>query len=99
IFMTAYPAGRANMDFYYSRRVKGIWTKAQKLPPPINSAATEWGGKVTRDGKYFFFGSNRNKVIDMLPKKEDTETFERRMHSAGNGLGDIYYIEWTNLKI
>ncbi|HVU53944.1 MAG TPA: hypothetical protein VHD83_02775 [Puia sp.] len=92
IFMATYPNGIANADFYISRRVNGVWTKAEKLPEPINSSATEWGGKVTRDGKYFFFGSSRNKINDTLPRREDTKTFDRRLHSAGNGLGDIYYI-------
>ena len=97
IFMATHPTGIANADFYISRRVNGIWTKAEKLPEPINSSATEWGGKVTRDGKYFFFGSSRNKIIDTLPQREDMKTFDRRLHSAGNGLGDIYYIDMTSL--
>jgi len=94
IFMATYPNGLGNADFYISRRMNGKWSAAQKLPEPINSSATEWGGKVTRDGKYFFFGSSRNKIVDTLPQREEMKTFEERMHSAGNGLGDIYYIEW-----
>jgi hypothetical protein len=100
IFMAAYPApGRGNMDLYYSRRINGTWTHAQKLPAPINSAATEWGAKMTRDGKYLFFGSNRNMVSDKLPGREDAAKFERRMHSAGNGLGDIYFVDWQALRL
>ncbi|MBN8855714.1 MAG: hypothetical protein BGO55_22950 [Sphingobacteriales bacterium 50-39] len=60
-------------------------------------SATEWGGKVTRDGKYFFFGSSRNKIRDTLPQREDMKAFDHRLHSAGNGLGDIYYIEMKSL--
>jgi hypothetical protein len=33
----------------------GVWSKAKKLPEPINSYAIGWGGKVTRDGKYFLW--------------------------------------------
>jgi len=97
IFMATYPNGIANADFYISRRVNGVWTKAEKLPEPINTSATEWGGKVTKDGKYFFFGSSRNKINDTLPQREDMKAFDRRLHSAGNGLGDIYYIEMKSL--
>ncbi|MDO6435190.1 hypothetical protein Q4E93_31530 [Flavitalea sp. BT771] len=93
IFMATYPNGLYNADFYISHRVDGKWSKARKLPEPINSSATEWGGKVTRDGKYFFFGSSRNKITDALPQREDIKQFERRSRSAGNGLGDIYFVE------
>jgi len=93
IFMATYPNGLGNADLYISHRVDGVWSKAKKLPEPINSSATEWGAKVTRDGKYLFFGSSRNKIIDVLPQREDMKTFDLRLHSTGNGLGDIYYID------
>ncbi|MBN9379904.1 MAG: PD40 domain-containing protein [Chitinophagaceae bacterium] len=98
IFMATYPNGLGNADFYISHRVNGTWSKAKKLPEPINSPVTEWGGKVTRDGKFFFFGSNRNKINDVLPGREDMKAFDLRLHSAGNGLGDIYYIEMPAVK-
>ncbi|MBS1601064.1 MAG: PD40 domain-containing protein [Bacteroidetes bacterium] len=93
VFMATYPNGIGNADFFLSRRINGVWEKARRLPEPVNSSATEWGGKMTRDGRYFFFGSSRNKVIDVLPGREGMDVFERRMHSAGNGLGDIYFVE------
>jgi len=99
IFMATYPNGLGNADFYISRRIDGVWGKAQRLPEPINSSATEWGGKMTRDGRYFFFGSSRNKVGDVLPGREDMNAFDRRMHSAGNGLGDIYFVESSLLGL
>jgi hypothetical protein len=97
IFMATIPGGLSNADFYISYRKNGTWTRAKRLPDPINSAATEWGGRVTRDGKYFFFGSVRNKITDQLPAREDMEQFGRRLNAPGNGLGDIYYVrvgEW-----
>jgi Tol biopolymer transport system component len=98
IFMATYPNGIAHADFYISYNKNGVWSKAMKLPEPINSYATEWGGKVTRDGKYFFFGSSRNKITDNLPQTENMQQYEKRLHSAGNGLGDIYYVEMSALK-
>ncbi len=97
IFMATRPKGLSNADFYISYNNNSIWTKAKKLPEPINSDATEWGGKVTRDGKYFFFGSNRNKIIDVLPNKEDMFQYKKRLHSTGNGLGDIYYVNLSEI--
>ena len=99
IFMATIPGGIANADFYISYNLNGKWTKAKKLPPPINSAATEWGGKVTRDGKYFFFGSSRNKINDVLPQRENMQQFEKRLNTPGNGLGDIYFVDFSALKL
>lgn len=97
IFMATRPNGLANADFYISYRENGVWSKAKRLPEPINSDATEWGGKMSRDGK-FFFGSSRNKIIDVLPRREDMKDFDLRLHSPGNGLGDIYSIDWKEIK-
>ncbi|HEY6901099.1 MAG TPA: hypothetical protein VI233_10670, partial [Puia sp.] len=94
VFMATYPNGLGNADLYISRRTGGGWTKGQKLPAPINSSAIEWGAKVSRDGKYLFFGSSRNTIVDVLPRREDAKTFDLRLHSPGNGLGDIYMIKW-----
>jgi Tol biopolymer transport system component len=95
IFMATYPNGVAHGDFYISYNMKGTWSKAKKLPEPINSSATEWGGKVSNG--YFFFGSSRNKITDVLPQREVIKDFESRLHSAGNGLGDIYKIALSSL--
>lgn len=93
IFMATIPNGLGNADFYISYNEDGKWSKAKKLPEPINSSGIEWGGKITRDGKYFFFGSNRNKITIELPKHEDIQQFSKRLNSPGNGLGDIYMID------
>jgi hypothetical protein len=97
VFMATYPNGLGNADFYISQRVNGVWSKAKRLPEPINSDATEWGGKMTRDGR-FFFGSSRNKITDNLPRREDMKDLNLRLHSAGNGLGDIYFVDWKEVK-
>lgn len=98
IFMATFPNGIAHADFCISYNVNGKWSKAEKLPSPVNSPATEWGGKVSPDGKYFFFGSSRANIINVLPQKENIEQVEQRLHGAGNGLGDIYYVNLSAIK-
>ncbi len=93
ILMATIPNGLTNADFYISYNKNGNWSKAKKLPKPINSSSLEWGGKVTRDGKYFFFGSNRSEISNELPQKENIKQFSKRLNSPGNGLGDIYMID------
>ena len=97
IFMATFPNGIANADFCISYNKNGRWSKAKKLPAPVNSEATEWGGKVSRDGKYFFFGSNRNKINNVLPGNENIQQLNARLKAAGNGLGDIYYVNFSSL--
>jgi hypothetical protein len=45
-----------------------------------------------------FFGSSRNKITDNLLQTENMQQYEKRLHSAGNGLGDIYYVDMKALK-
>lgn len=97
IMMATHPNGLTNADFYLSFNLNGTWSKAEKLPAPVNSPATEWGGKVTRDG-YFFFGSNRSLISGKLPEREDMKQFRQRIESPGNGLGDIYFIKFSPQK-
>ena len=99
IFMATIPDGISNADFYLSYNINGKWSKAKKLSAPINSPAVEWGGKVTRDGKYFFFGSSRNKISNELPQKENITEFSKRINSPGNGSGDIYMMDVLELGI
>ena len=99
IFMATKPDGIAHADFFISYNIKDKWSKAEKLAGPINSPATEWGGKGTRDGKYFFFGSSRNKIDNRLPQRESTQQYEKRLNSAGNGLGDIYQVDIAALHL
>lgn len=98
IFMATNPPGLVHADLYVSYNNNGKWAKPVKLPAPINSGATEWSPKVTRDGKYFFFGSTRNTNIGQAPKTENAAELEKRLNSAGNGLGDIYKVDFPALE-
>ena len=101
IYMATVPNGLANADFYISYNRNGKWSKGKKISEPVNSLATEWGGKVTRDGKYFFFGSSRSLLdatLPVLPRKENMQEFENRINSCGNGLGDIYYVDISAIE-
>jgi Tol biopolymer transport system component len=93
IFMAAQPDDLQYADLYISYNMGDFWTKAEKLPEPINSPATEFAPRVTKDGKYFFFASARNINPSTTSKRERMVDVERRARSVGNGLGDIYFVE------
>jgi len=66
-YMVFYSAGRPDNlssemvgDLYISfRHDDGTWTEPQHIDEPINSAAEENWPRISHDGKYLFFSSNR----------------------------------------
>ncbi|MEJ0031743.1 MAG: hypothetical protein WDO15_15810 [Bacteroidota bacterium] len=93
IFMAARPDDLQFADLYISYNKDDVWTKAEKLAEPFNSLVTEFSPKVTKDGKYFFFASARNVNPSTTSKQETMADVQKRLHSAGNGLGDIWFVE------
>lgn len=99
IFMATVPVGLSHADFYMCYSNRNGWTKARKIAEPVNSTATEWSPKVTRDGKYFFFSSTRNRNELKFPKQFSTQALEQMIKRPGNGLGDIYFIDFKAIKL
>jgi hypothetical protein len=90
--------GLGRGDIYLSRNVNGHWTKPVNLGAPINSPGYEFAAKFTPDGKYFIWGSARD--TNFPPKsKMTTKESERALHSAGNGLGAIYFIDASAVAV
>lgn len=93
-------------DLYISFRKKdGTWGRARNMGPGINSKSTERFPKLSADGKYLFFGSDRNlppgaegtdvywvdaKVIDHLKNKEATKE-EVSINKVGNEMTAVMY--------
>ena len=100
IFMAAGRTdGLGGFDLYISHNRNGVWTKAKNLGAPINSAADELSPRITFDGKYFFWASTRTD-FSLTPNQPRTSAdFFRKLRGPRNGLGDIYYIDLSALKI
>lgn len=88
----------SHLDFYISYNKNGVWTKAVKLPEPLNSDGIEWSPKVTRDKKWFYFSSTRNRWADTPAKAENIEQFNKRLQGAGNSLADIYLVDFEVIE-
>ncbi len=66
IFESTRPGGLGKTDFWVSvRDGNGRWQEPANLGPGINSEADEAFGSFSPDGKYFFFGSNRDGNADV----------------------------------
>ena len=100
IFMAAgRPDGLGGFDLYISYNRDGHWTKARNLGAPINSLADELSAKITRDGKYLFWASTRSAIDEPKSRSLTIEELSKAYHGPQNGLGDIYYIDSSVLKI
>lgn len=59
-FASIREGGLGGYDLYISHLENGNWSKAQTLPPPINTEKDEFDPFITPDGTKLFFASNRN---------------------------------------
>jgi Tol biopolymer transport system component len=96
---TGLPESRGAYDLYVSFRRDGAWTKPVNLGDKINSAAWDFAPKVSPDGKWFFFTSNRGFAGKPLEKRLSYKELLEKLHSPGNGLRDIYKIDISALNL
>jgi Tol biopolymer transport system component len=77
-------------DLYLSFNENGKWTTPRNAGKPINSTAEEANPCISPDGKTLFFTSERNFISIPMQPRLTYASLETHLHSAGNGLGDIY---------
>ncbi len=98
IFMATPTEALDQTDLWISYHLEDQWTKALKLPVPFNSEAMEFSPKISLDGKQLFFSSSRNKHDATFARPERTGEMRQRIRSAGNGLLDIYQVDFSALR-
>jgi hypothetical protein len=81
--------GLGNYDIHISEKENGLWTPSRNLGAPVNSSFRDYSPRVSPDGKYLYFSSERNegKVFT------DYKDLKSRLTSVLNGSGNIYYTE------
>lgn len=101
IFMASgRPDGKGSGDLYVSLFRDGKWQAARNLGEPINSRALEISPKLSPDGRWLFFTSSRGAFNGKpFDKQMTTDDLMRILHGPGNGLGDIYQIDFEALGI
>jgi Tol biopolymer transport system component len=85
--------GYGGWDIYISRRRGGGWTEPRNLGPKINTSTRDYSPRLTPDGKYLFFTSERNFSTQPLSRRLNYEELLTRLHGVLNGNGNIYQIE------
>ena len=93
------PDGLGGIDLYLSVSRDGVWSRARRLDPPLNSPATDFSPALSADGRTFFFTSTRG-AFDAVPERPLTAAeLERRLRGMGNGLGDLYQVDVRALGV
>ena len=92
------PDTRGSYDLYVSWQCKGEWSEPRNLDM-LNTAGWEFGAKVSPDGKYLFFTSNRSTFGEPKGRRLDAAELDRRLGAPGNGLRDIYQVDLDALKL
>ena len=80
-------------DLYARTRVGSGWSPLRHLDAPINSAADDLSPFGSPDGRYLYFTSERGTFTEH-GEPFDYAKLESALHAPGNGLGDIYRVEF-----
>jgi hypothetical protein len=81
-----------NADLYVVYNENGVWSKPVNFGPSINSKARDYSPRISPDGRYLLFSSERGFPTEPHDQPVSYQEFARRMHGALNGLGNIYRV-------
>jgi hypothetical protein len=84
--------GLGSADIYVSFNQNGIWSKPANLGSIVNSNARDYSPRVSADGKWLYFASERGGPYENHDKPYTYGQFTEEMHSVRNGLGNIYRV-------
>ncbi|HEV3086792.1 MAG TPA: hypothetical protein VGX96_06155 [Candidatus Elarobacter sp.] len=89
----AAPDGYGSYDIYISYNKDGRWSYPINVGPAVNTPAREYSPRVTPDGKYLMFTSERGFGTQRPASPLSYDDFIRGTRGVYNGLGNIYRIE------
>jgi WD40-like Beta Propeller Repeat len=81
-----------NADLYITYNENDVWSKPVNFGPSINTKARDYSPRISPDGNYLLFSSERGFPIEPHDQPTSYQEFARRMHGTLNGLGNIYRV-------
>jgi len=81
-----------NADLYISYNRGGDWSKPVNLGSTINTRARDYSPRISPDGKYLVFSSERGFPTDNREQPMTYDDFMQKTRGTMNGLGNIYRI-------
>lgn len=91
--------GYGNYDIYISHHVNGKWTPSKNLGPKVNSKFRDYSPRISPDGQYLFFTSERDFSFGREAKIASYQELKRNFSGILNGSGNIYRIEFSALNL
>jgi hypothetical protein len=79
-------------DIYISYNQNGVWSKPKNLGPVINTAARDYSPRLSGDGKWLLYTSERKKSSAPRTAPYTYSEFVQESRSLYNGLGNLYRI-------
>ncbi len=81
-----------NADIYVSYNRNGAWSKPVNLGPTINTRARDYSARISPDGRYMVFSSERGFPTEKRDQPMTYDDFMQKTRGTLNGLGNIYRI-------
>ena len=85
-------SGLGNSDLFISYNQNGVWSKPANLGPAINTPAREYSPRISPDGKWLIFTSEKGMQTDKRDQPFTSDEFSRSARGEFDGLGNIYRI-------
>jgi len=85
----SYPAGPAGPEGHPGE----AWSKPIPLGPEINTAAREYSPRLSPDGRYLFYSSEKGLPLEMRRQPWTYRELESALQRIDNGLGNIYQVD------
>lgn len=87
------------MALYISSRKAGVWQAVKNIGDAINSTSIDYCPFVSFDNKHFFFTSKKNGIHLSHPTRLNAKTVHQLLSTAGNGTDDIYWMDFSRIKM
>ncbi len=88
------PDGLGGFDIFISKNKNGSWSKAENIGPLINTQFRDYSPRISPDGKYLFFTSEKDfTTTGILKPPYKYKKLMDSFHGTLNGLGNIYHVE------
>jgi hypothetical protein len=79
-------------DVYVSFNEGGVWGQPINLGPQINTTARDYSPRISGDGKWLYFTSERGFLDERRDQVYTYQSFTDRLAGLSNGLGNLYRV-------
>ncbi len=90
---------RGSYDLYVSHLCGGAWSEPRNLGAAVNSSNWDFGPRMSPNGRFLFFTSNRGFTDRPLERRLSFAELTETLRAPGNGLRDVYRIETAALDL